>query len=55
MDEVTLLVVRVDLVAVLPLDEEAQSVDAAQHFHGVFLVAAFVLQHGLADVGGMAP
>ena len=54
-DPLALLVVGVDLVAVLPLDDEAESVNAAQESHGSLLVALFVAQHGLTDVGGMAP
>ena len=57
-DPAALLIVGVDLVAVLPLDEKAHSVDALQESEGMVRrtsMSALLTQHGLADPSGMAP
>ena len=55
MDPVAAVVAHVDLVAVLPLGQEAVSVDATEQFHRHSLVAVLILEQGLADVDGVAP
>ena len=48
-------VVNVDLVAVVPLHNVSVSVDASEQLHGTVLVAVVVGEHGLLDVGAVAP
>ena len=57
-DPDALLIVGVDLVAVLPLDEEAHSVDSLQESEGRSRrtsMSALLAQQSLADPRGMAP